>query len=121
MRTVSREKLHMALLLQIAKWAVSSPGRRRAHLDHSPLGALMIYNLLLALVVIVISGYMMTKTTWFGIRWIKSLHEIYVTWAEISVMFHVVAVIYESRRLKINLAKSMIAGSKTVPTELHGK
>jgi cytochrome b len=44
-----------------------------------------------------------------------------VTWAEISILFHVLAVIYESRRLKINLAKSMLTGTKTIPDELQRK
>lgn len=90
-------------------------GRRHAHVGHSPLGALMIYNLLLALALIVVSGYMMTTNTWFGIRWVKDLHEIAASWAEISALAHVAAVIVETRRLKVNLVRAMVTGVKQLP------
>lgn len=92
-------------------------GRRRAHMGHSPLGALMIYNLLAVLVVIGVSGFLMTTNTWFGVEWVEELHEVAVTWAEISVLAHVGAVILESRRLRVNLARAMVTGVKTVPDE----
>jgi cytochrome b len=90
-------------------------GRRHAHAGHSPLGAFMIYNLLLTLVVICLSGWMMTTLAFFGIGWVEELHEAAVTWAEISVAAHIVAVLVESRRLGINLPLSMISGRKRMP------
>ena len=50
-------------------------GRRHAHAGHSPLGALMIYNLLLTMAAIATTGYMMTTVTWFGIEWVEEAHE----------------------------------------------
>ena len=90
-------------------------GRNKAHPGHSPLGALMIYNLLLTLCVISLSGYMMTTVAYFGIDWVKELHEASVTWAEISVAAHILAVFIESRRLRINLPAAMITGHKNLP------
>ena len=90
-------------------------GRRHAHAGHSPLGALMIYNLLLTMAAIAATGYMMTTVTWFGIEWVEEAHEALVTWAEISVVAHIAAVIVESRRLRINLPASMLTGYKTMP------
>ncbi|WP_210528652.1 cytochrome b/b6 domain-containing protein [Rubellimicrobium arenae] len=92
-------------------------GRRRVHLGHTPLGALMIYNLLLTLLVVVGSGHAMTTLAFWGIRWVKELHEVAVTWAEISVAVHVVAVIWESRRTGVNLPRAMVTGYKEVPDE----
>ncbi|MCW3780014.1 cytochrome b/b6 domain-containing protein [Defluviimonas salinarum] len=90
-------------------------GRRRIHAGHSPLGALMIYNLIAVLIVIGFSGYAMTTYSFFGSRWVEEVHEIAVRWAELSVLAHVAAVVFESRRLGINLPKSMVTGYKTLP------
>lgn len=90
-------------------------GRRHVHAGHSPLGALMIYNLLATLIGIGVTGWMMTTLTWFGVAWVEEAHEALVTWAEISVLVHVAAVLLESRRLGVNLPKSMLTGYKTLP------
>lgn len=90
-------------------------GRRHAHLGHSPLGALMIYNLLVSILVIGFSGYLMTTLAFFGVEWVEELHEMAVSWAELSVAAHVAAVIFESRRLAINLPYSMLTGYKSLP------
>jgi cytochrome b len=92
-------------------------GRRRVHLGHTPLGALMIYNLLLTLLVITASGYAATTFTFWGVRWVKEVHEAAVTWAEVSVVLHILAVIWESRRTGVNLPRAMVTGYKEVPTE----
>jgi cytochrome b len=92
-------------------------GRRRVHLGHTPMGALMIYNLLVTMVVIGVSGYMMTTFTWFGVEWVEELHEASVTWAEISVVVHVAAVVWESLRTGVNLPRAMVTGYKKVPDD----
>ncbi|TMV92892.1 cytochrome B [Thioclava sp. BHET1] len=87
-------------------------GRRHAHVGHSPLGALMIYNLLVTLLIIVGSGYLMTTDQFWGVKWPHDVHVIAVDWAELSVAAHIVAVLYESVRLRVNLAHAMITGKK---------
>jgi cytochrome b len=88
--------------------------RQHAHAGHSPLGALMIYNLLLTLAAICLTGYMMTTLAYFGEDWVEEAHEALVTWAEISVLLHVAAVLVESLRLRVNLIKSMVLGYKDI-------
>lgn len=92
-------------------------GRTRVHLGHTPLGALMIYNMLFTLAVIALSGYGMTTLTFWGVRWVKTVHEAAVTWAEISVVVHIAAVLWESRRTRVNLPLAMLTGYKTVPED----
>lgn len=92
-------------------------GRRRVHLGHTPLGALMIYNLIAALVLIALSGWMMGTDAFWGVAWVEEMHEFCVTWAEISVVAHVAAVIWESRRTRVNLPRAMVTGVKTVPAD----
>ncbi|MDT8327490.1 MAG: cytochrome b/b6 domain-containing protein [Roseovarius sp.] len=93
--------------------------RKRAHLGHSPLGALMIFNLLAAMLVIGLSGYMMTTNMFFGVEWVEELHEVVVFWAELSVVAHIAAVIWESRRTGVNLPRAMVTGVKSVPDDLN--
>jgi cytochrome b len=101
----------------IRQMADMATGRKRVHLGHTPLGALMIYNLILTMLVIGVSGYMMTTLRFFGIEWVKELHEAAVTWAEISVVFHIVAVIWESMHTGVNLPRAMVTGYKDIPKE----
>jgi cytochrome b len=93
--------------------------RRRTHLGHSPLGALMIVNLLAVMLGIGATGYMMTTNAFWGIEWVEDVHEILVTWAEISVVLHIAAVMFESRRTGINLPRAMVTGTKRVPDDIR--
>ncbi|WP_425102016.1 cytochrome b/b6 domain-containing protein [Tropicibacter sp. S64] len=90
-------------------------GRRRAHRGHTPLGGLMIFNLLLSIAGIALTGYMMTTNTFWGVDWVEQTHEALVTWTEISVVMHVAAVIWESRRTGVNLPRAMVTGVKRLP------
>ena len=92
-------------------------GRRRIHLGHTPLGALMIYNLIVTLLLIGLTGWLMTTDMFWGVEWPEELHEMFVTWAEVSVVLHIAAVIYESRRTGVNLPRAMVTGAKTLPGE----
>lgn len=94
-------------------------GRRRVHLGHTPLGALMIYNLLASLIVITASGYLMTTDMFWGVQWVEDLHGFAVDWAEVSVVAHILAVIWESRRTRVNLPRAMVTGIKSVPEEAN--
>lgn len=100
-----------AALEQVQEMAT---GRRNVHAGHSPLGALMIWNLLATLAAIALTGWMQTTLTFFGVEWVAQAHEVLVTWAEISAAAHVLAVVLESRRLRVNLPKSMLTGYKEI-------
>ena len=101
----------------LGQLADMATGRRRVHLGHTPLGALMIYNLIVTMTVIGVSGWMMTTLTWFGVEWVEELHEAAVTWAEISVVVHIAAVLWESARTGVNLPRAMVTGYKKIPDE----
>ncbi len=88
-------------------------GRRQRHIGHSPLGALMVYNMLGTLLIIGLTGWMLTTLTFFGVEWVETIHQGLVVWAEICICLHVAAVLFESRRLGVNLPKSMVTGYKT--------
>ncbi|MCA0919753.1 cytochrome b/b6 domain-containing protein [Pseudooceanicola nanhaiensis] len=89
-------------------------GRRKVHVGHTPLGALMIYNLLATMLLIGLTGWMMTTNAYWGMKWVEELHEFFVTWAEVSIVAHIAAVIWESRRTGVNLPRAMVTGVKMI-------
>lgn len=89
--------------------------RKRIHLGHTPLGALMIYNLLASLLLLTFSGFLMTTDLFWGTEWPEELHEACVNWVEFSVLVHIAAVILESHRTRINLIYAMVSGRKNIP------
>lgn len=91
-------------------------GRRSVHLGHTPLGALMIFNLLATMLAIGATGYLMTTNAYWGEEWLEEAHEVFVTWAEISIVLHIAAVVFESIRTGVNLPRAMVTGVKLVPT-----
>lgn len=93
--------------------------RNRTHLGHTPLGALMILNLLATMLAIGLTGYMMTTNAFWGVDWVEEVHEALVNWAWISVALHVGAVIWESRRTGVNLPRAMVTGRKQVPDSVN--
>ncbi|MCA2010534.1 cytochrome b/b6 domain-containing protein [Cereibacter sphaeroides] len=92
-------------------------GRNRVHVGHTPLGAFMIYNLLAALLALAGTGWMLTTDAYWGVAWVKEVHELLVHWVEVSVVAHIAAVLWESRRTGVNLPQAMISGVKTLPVE----
>lgn len=89
--------------------------RKHIHIGHTPLGSVMVYNLLVAIGMIGLSGYLMTTDMFWGMEWLEELHEGCVVWAEISIIVHIAAVIFESKRTKVNLPKAMLNGVKVLP------
>jgi cytochrome b len=92
-------------------------GRHRVYLGHTPLGALMILNLLATILLIGATGYMMTTNAFWGIEWVEEAHEVLVGWAEVSIVVHIAAVIWESFRTGVNLPRAMVSGVKSVPDD----
>jgi len=92
--------------------------RRTTYLGHSPLGALMIFNMIISILIIGVSGYMMTTDAYWGVDWVSEVHETFVGWAELSVLLHVAAVIFESARTGVNLSRAMVTGVKTIPADV---
>ena len=76
-------------------------------------GTLLRITALVALA-IALTGWMQTTITFFGVEWVEEAHGLLVTWAEISAAVHVLAVVLESRRLRVNLPKSMLTGYKDI-------
>lgn len=87
-------------------------GRVQRHLGHTPLGALMIYNLLATMLALGLSGWGMTVGGEDLRDAAEEAHEALVIWAQFCVVLHIAAVIWESRKTGVNLVSAMITGRK---------
>jgi cytochrome b len=90
-------------------------GQRELHVSHNPLGALMVYNLLVTLVLISITGIMMTTDAFWGVDWVEELHELLANYALFCVGLHIAGVLLETKRSEVNLIKAMVTGRKEIP------
>lgn len=102
-----------AALAQLRAMAL---GRGDRHEGHSPLGAFMIYNLLLTMLMLGATGWVMTlPETVIGHdpEWAEELHEGLFAWAVFSILVHVGAVVLESLRTRVNLVHAMFTGRKS--------
>ncbi len=92
-------------------------GEEERSLGHNPLGGLMVVALLTTLLVIGVSGWMMTLDMFWGEDWVENLHASAVDVLIGLVALHVAGVVFTSLREKVNLVKAMITGVKEFPAE----
>ena len=92
-------------------------GRLHRHIGHSPLGAWMIYALLLGLAGLCATGVMMTTDMFWGSDWVEEIHEALMVVTASAACVHVAAVVIESRRTGVNLPRAMITGTKVIPDD----
>ncbi|HEC01757.1 MAG TPA: cytochrome B [Sphingomonadales bacterium] len=90
-------------------------GEKTSYIGHNPIGALMIFNLYFALLLLSLSGYLSITDRFWGVEWVEELHEFFAGYLLASVALHVAGVLWESRRSGINLISAMITGIKKVP------
>lgn len=86
--------------------------RARRHLGHNPAGGAMIIALLLSLGAVTGTGLMMESDAYWGVRWVKEVHEIAANLTLFLVALHVAGVIHASISHGENLARAMITGRK---------
>lgn len=90
-------------------------GDRTVHLSHNPIGALMVYNIWMTVIVIGSTGYMMTTVSFFGVGGVEEAHEVAFGWLLFSVALHVAGVAFDTWRSGVNLLRAMVNGRKAIP------
>lgn len=110
-----------------ARWADFFPTRARlkSHIEalitgknyhrmgHSPLGGLVMIFMMLCILCLGVTGFMMAEIDYFwGEDWIENVHSWIANALLTLVIIHIVAALFESYRLKENLALSMITGQR---------
>lgn len=89
--------------------------RAPRYLGHNPVGGAMVITLLATLLVICITGVMMTTDAFWGVQWVDNLHAAASTFALILVGLHIGGVIFASIEHGENLVRAMISGMKRAP------
>ncbi len=96
-------------------------GKKRHHLGHNPIGALMIFTLLALLAGICASGWMMLTRAYFGIQWVRDVHTVLSYTALFLLPLHVLGAILSSIAEKQNLVLAMITGRKRASPGIEAK
>jgi cytochrome b len=91
--------------------------REAPTLSHNPLGALMVYNLLACMLLLGLTGWLMTLDAFWGVEWLEEAHEFIANYAAFSVLVHVAGVAVESWRSRVPLVRAMLTGWKVLPPE----
>jgi cytochrome b len=89
-----------------------SVGREERYIGHNPAGGAMVVTLMGMIITAVITGWMMTTDTYFGVAWVGILHSLVVHGLAVLVLVHLAGVAIASFRHKENLVMAMITGRK---------
>jgi cytochrome b len=89
--------------------------RAPRYLGHNPVGGAMVITLLATLLVICITGVMMTTDAYWGVQWVDHLHATASTFALILVGLHIGGVIFAGIEHSENLVRAMVTGMKRAP------
>ncbi|MCK5425037.1 MAG: cytochrome b/b6 domain-containing protein [Emcibacter sp.] len=90
-------------------------GNETSYLGHNPLGAVMIYNLYITLLLVSFTGYLSITDVFWGVEWVEEVHELCANYLLLSVAIHVAGVIWETSRSGVNLISAMLTGIKKIP------
>lgn len=90
-------------------------GEEQRYVGHNPVGGVMVISLILALAGASLTGWMATLDSFWGVEWVKDVHESLANLTLLMVAAHVAGVILTSLRHKENLARAMILGHKRAP------
>lgn len=87
-------------------------GRDRRYIGHNPAAGAMAVTLLGLIMVLGLTGWMMTTDQYYGQEWLEVVHEGAAYLGLALVCTHVAAALYESVRHRENLPWAMVTGRK---------
>lgn len=90
-------------------------GTEPRYLGHNPLGGYMMIALLLANLLICISGWLFTTDSFWGVEWVANLHSISTYVCILLILTHLIGVLITSIRKRENLVGAMLHGRKRAP------
>lgn len=92
-------------------------GRHPYYLGHNPLGALMIWVLLLSLVGTIATGWLTTWDAFWGEEWMEEAHEVVANTLLAIIVVHAAVVILTDLLTHSDLLRAMVVGKKRVPAD----
>ncbi|MGZ3769794.1 MAG: cytochrome b/b6 domain-containing protein [Bdellovibrio sp.] len=87
-------------------------GENPRTLGHNPLASIMMLTMLALILLLGLSGWLMSTDIFFGSDFMEEAHEAFANLLMACVGLHAVAAIFDSYRHRENLALSMITGYK---------
>jgi cytochrome b len=87
------------------------------HIGHNPLGAYMIVALIVMVILVSVTGWLLTTDNYWGVKWAEELHEGLSNALLSLVALHIAGVLFSSRRQRENLAAAMLHGRKRAPAQ----
>ncbi len=87
-------------------------GRDQRYVGHNPAAGAMALTLLGLVLVLALTGWMLTTDRYYGQDWLEGVHEGAAYLGLALVCMHVAAALYESVRHRENLVWAMITGRK---------
>jgi cytochrome b len=82
------------------------------HIGHNPAGGAMVVVLLVGMLATAVTGWMETTDTYFGVRWVETVHSLFAHGLLILVGLHLAGVALASWRHNENLVAAMFTGRK---------
>ena len=87
-------------------------GREPRHVGHNPAAAMMMLALIGLMILVGISGWMMTLDRYWGEEWLEEVHEVLANSILVLMVIHVLAALFSSFKHHENLILAMITGRK---------
>lgn len=87
-------------------------GHEPRYIGHNPAGSVMMLALIGLLLVIGLTGWMMSLDQFWGVRWVEEVHEATANLIIAAIAVHVLAAIFVSFKHHENLPLAMITGRK---------
>lgn len=87
-------------------------GEQDTHVGHNPMGAMMMFALMVLVVALGVTGFMQGLDAYWGEEWLMDLHDTLADMLMALVAIHALAAIAMSRIEHTNLIKAMITGVK---------
>ncbi len=81
-------------------------------LGHNPVGAIMIFTLLILLILVSITGWMIGWDIFWGVDWVEEMHEVLATLTHFFVIIHVSAIVLADTIFRHGLIRAMVFGYK---------
>jgi cytochrome b len=86
--------------------------RAERYHGHNPAGGAMVIAMFVLLSAICGTGYMLTTDAYWGVHWVKEVHETLVNLMLVLIAVHLAGVILASLEHKENLVRAMVTGRK---------